>query len=222
VLILATVPLWWSWGRPGTEVGSLASLASSGAAQQRGTHRGPAVVPSARSVHGLWNDRIHSGLLDRFRQRAKPVPPVRLRAPAIGVDAPVVPVGVHSVDGAMDVPVDVSRVGWYRYSAQPGKAGSSVVIGHVDSRAQGIGAFFRLRDLMPGASVFIRLADGTNQRFAVVARREYRKEALPPRIFARSGRPILTLVTCGGPFDQATGHYLDNVVVFALPARPGG
>ena len=28
----------------------------------------------------------------------------------------------------------------------------------------------------------------------------------------------LVLVTCGGPFDQAAGHYRDNIVVTAVPA----
>jgi hypothetical protein len=26
----------------------------------------------------------------------------------------------------------------------------------------------------------------------------------------------LRIVTCGGTFDQATGHYLSNVIVFAI------
>ena len=25
----------------------------------------------------------------------------------------------------------------------------------------------------------------------------------------------LRLVTCGGPFDKATGHYVDNIIVYA-------
>ena len=52
--------------------------------------------------------------------------------------------------------------------------------------------------------------------------------------------PALRLVTCGGPFDAATGQYLDNIIVYAhlvsaqrgwpgryrratpaIPARPG-
>jgi hypothetical protein len=33
--------------------------------------------------------------------------------------------------------------------------------------------------------------------------------------FVNSGAPKLALVTCGGPFDAATGHYLDNVIVWA-------
>ena len=27
--------------------------------------------------------------------------------------------------------------------------------------------------------------------------------------------PEFRLITCGGPFDTASGHYLDNVIVFA-------
>jgi hypothetical protein len=33
-----------------------------------------------------------------------------------------------------------------------------------------------------------------------------------------TGPPKLALVTCGGPFVSATGHYLDNVIVWATPA----
>lgn len=29
----------------------------------------------------------------------------------------------------------------------------------------------------------------------------------------------LRLLTCGGAFDRATGHYVDNIVVFAALAR---
>jgi hypothetical protein len=28
----------------------------------------------------------------------------------------------------------------------------------------------------------------------------------------------LALVTCGGPFDSATGHYEDNIVAYAVPS----
>jgi hypothetical protein len=218
VLILATVPIWWAWGRAALDVGSLKRLQTSTDPVQGGGHRAPTLVPAEDAARGAWNERVHSGLLARFRQRPDPVPPVRLRVPAVGVDAPVVPVGIQRGDGSIDIPFDVSLVGWYRFSSQPGRPGSSVVVGHVDSRAQGAGAFFRLRDVMPGSAVVVRLADGTMHRFRVVARRQYRKEALPSRIYARSGRPVLTLVTCGGPFDQSTGHYMDNVVIFALPA----
>jgi hypothetical protein len=46
------------------------------------------------------------------------------------------------------------------------------------------------------------------------------KTQLPPSLWVSTGTPKLALVTCGGPFDSATGHYLDNVIVWAAPA-PG-
>jgi len=36
-------------------------------------------------------------------------------------------------------------------------------------------------------------------------------------VFARTGKARLVLVTCGGPFDQRSGHYKDNIVVTAVP-----
>ena len=42
------------------------------------------------------------------------------------------------------------------------------------------------------------------------------KEALPVgRIWDRTRQPVLRLITCGGSFDRSTGHYRDNVVVYA-------
>jgi hypothetical protein len=53
----------------------------------------------------------------------------------------------------------------------------------------------------------------------VVAREEYDKTKIPlAKYFATDGAPRLTLITCGGPFNEATGHYRDNVVVTAVPA----
>jgi hypothetical protein len=43
------------------------------------------------------------------------------------------------------------------------------------------------------------------------------KDRLPNDIHSLKGRERLVLVTCGGPFDEAGGHYLDNVVVTAVP-----
>ena len=34
-------------------------------------------------------------------------------------------------------------------------------------------------------------------------------------VYGKSAYPSLRLITCGGPFDRATGHYVDNIVVYA-------
>jgi hypothetical protein len=42
------------------------------------------------------------------------------------------------------------------------------------------------------------------------------KDAFPTAsVYGKSGDPSLRLITCGGPFDQATGHYTDNIIVYA-------
>ena len=42
------------------------------------------------------------------------------------------------------------------------------------------------------------------------------KEALPTeRIWNRTSEPVLRLITCGGSFDRSSGHYRDNIIVFA-------
>jgi len=41
---------------------------------------------------------------------------------------------------------------------------------------------------------------------------------LPADIFAQDGPARLVLISCGGPFDRTAGSYLDNIVVFAVPA----
>lgn len=150
---------------------------------------------------------------------AKPriVPPKALRIPAIDVVASVNPVGVDD-KGDFAVPPSVDEVGWYKFG--PGvntSAGSIVIAGHVDSREQGRGAFYRLRELDRGDEVTVTGADGRTHTFRVIGREEYRKTKIPlDKYFARDGKPRLTLITCGGPFDRATRHYRDNIVITAV------
>ncbi|GIJ07032.1 class F sortase [Micromonospora andamanensis] len=147
------------------------------------------------------------------------VRPVRLRIPSIGVTARVGPVGVNERTKEFDVPPSVDQIGWYRYG--PGletDSGSVVIAGHVDSAEQGRGAFYRLRELAPGDTVTATGDDGTERTYRVVAREEYDKTKIPlERYFARDGRPRLTLITCGGPFDAEARRYRDNIVVTASP-----
>jgi hypothetical protein len=145
--------------------------------------------------------------------------PARVRIPQLRVDAPVDPVGVRD-DGAMQVPSDGDRVGWYRFGPAPGAAaGSAVLAGHVDTRGGGLGVLFRLRDAGLGTRVEIVTASGRRLVYRVTGRQEVVRTRLPDALFARDGSPRLVLVTCGGPYDKARwGGYRDNVVVLARPA----
>ena len=154
------------------------------------------------------------------RGTAVPAWPAELVVPSAGLRAAVVPVGVDST-GAMALPGDVSRVGWYSYGTRPGSpTGSAVLAGHVDSRERGLGALAALRRVSPGDRLAVRLADGRTLGYRAVARETIGKTAMPLReLFARDGGPRLTVITCGGPFDARTGHYSDNLVITAVPVQ---
>ena len=143
--------------------------------------------------------------------------PVSVDIPAIGVESRLLHLGLNA-DGTIQVPslVTSSRdAAWYKYSATPGQIGSSVIEGHVDSY-QGAAVFFRLGALRPGDTVNVTLADGVTAIFRVTGVREYAKSRFPAKaIYGATDFAALRLVTCGGAFDYATGHYLSSTVVFA-------
>jgi hypothetical protein len=144
--------------------------------------------------------------------------PLHVRIPTLGIDAPLVPSAVDVANGVLGVPDDIRRPGWWRDGAAPGdRAGAVLVAGHVDSASRGAGAFFGLQTARRGTRVELRMRNGRTREYRVVSVRLMAKEKLPTDIYSRSGRPRLVLVTCGGPFDEATRHYRDNVVVTAVP-----
>jgi hypothetical protein len=150
--------------------------------------------------------------------------PVSVSIPAIGVHSRLLHLGLNS-DGTVQVPSVVTssdEAAWYKYSATPGQIGSSVIEGHVDSD-QGPAVFFRLGALRPGDTVDVTLADGVTAIFRVTGVREYAKSRFPAKaIYGATDYAALRLITCGGAFDYATGHYLSSTVVFAslASARP--
>ncbi|MGH7161167.1 MAG: class F sortase [Acetobacteraceae bacterium] len=143
--------------------------------------------------------------------------PVSVNIPAIGVASKLLHLGLNS-DGTMQVPsltTSANEAAWYKYSAAPGQIGASVIEGHVDSY-RGPAVFFRLGALHPGDAVDVTLADGITAIFRVTGVREYLKSNFPAKsIYGSTGYAALRLITCGGTFDYATGHYLSSTVVFA-------
>lgn len=141
-------------------------------------------------------------------------PPTHLWIPRIGVASDLVPLGLNP-DDTVEVPSVPAQAGWYDLGPAPGQAGSSVILGHLDS-SEGPAVFFRLDELVAGDRLRVRLADGNVERFEVVRVATYANEDFPAReVYAGSPRrSTLNLVTCGGEYDPARGGYQSNVVVF--------
>ena len=143
--------------------------------------------------------------------------PVSVAIPDIGVRSPLLRLGLNP-DGSIQVPdlaTSADEAAWYEYSVTPGQIGTAVIEGHVDSEV-GPAVFYRLGALRPGDHIDVTLADGMTAVFRVTGVREYSKNDFPTEmIYGRTNYASLRLVTCGGTFDYATGHYLSSVVVFA-------
>lgn len=139
--------------------------------------------------------------------------PTELKIPAISLAVSLSTLGLNP-DGTVQVPTDVQQPGWYRFGPSPGEIGAAVILGHVDS-AEGPGVFFRLRSLVAGTVIEVTLADGITAQFKVNSVATYLKTNFPSQaVYTSDGHSALQLVTCGGAFDTATGHYLSNIVVY--------
>jgi hypothetical protein len=184
--------------RSGASSAEVADSPPSTAAHRRGHH----VAPRPRSGGGIV--------------------PARLTLPRQHATAATVPIGV-APSGALDLPADPRVVGWWSGGALPGStAGSVVMAGHLDAVTQGLGALAALLHVSINDPVEVAGLDGTVLRYRVTARHTQPKSQLPRRVFQTAGAPVLTLVTCGGPYDRSTHHYRNNVVVTAAPVTNEG
>ncbi|TDC67462.1 class F sortase [Streptomyces hainanensis] len=151
-------------------------------------------------------------------------PPRSVEIETLGVRADIVERGVDAAGGVEPPPMSSpDLVGWYGGGPTPGAAGSSVLVGHVDTEREPA-VFYALSTLEPGAEVRVERADGAVAEFTVrgvdvVEREEFDAE----RVYGASGPASgsgqrdaeLRLITCGGTFDRERQSYSANVVVSA-------
>ena len=185
--------------------------------------RAPAPAPLATPQH-----RAHVPVIPSGRATENPdfgmtgsamasSKPVALDIPSIGVHSSLLHLG-QDADGALEVPAgdNYNDAAWYRYSPTPGSIGPAVLLGHVDSAAEGPSVFFRLGELKRGDRISVKRADGSVAVFAVDEVKRYPKDDFPTKlVYGDIDHAGLRILTCGGAFDDAAGHYLDNIVVFA-------
>lgn len=173
---------------------------------------------------GGWDDSLRMGMSTEVAassggsERVLPKsPPVSLDVDAIGVHTRLHDLGLDAT-GGIEAPSGAryDEAAWYRHSPMPGSLGPSIILGHVDSASNGPSVFFRLGGLVRGDRISVTRADGSVARFIVQAVASYSKNDFPTeRVYGDLDHAGLRLITCGGVFDDASGHYEDNIVVFA-------
>lgn len=142
-------------------------------------------------------------------------PASRISVRAVGVDAPIVDVGLDA-NGWIEAPPaqDPNLAGWYQNGIAPGQQGTAVIVGHVDN-AGGPAVFYGLGSTQKGQHVEVTRYDGRVAVFEVYGVEVFSKNSFPgARVYGDTGSPELRVITCGGGYSRGTG-YDGNVVVFA-------
>jgi sortase A len=146
-------------------------------------------------------------------------PPDRIVAPAIGLDAPVVPIGWKTVEenGQTVTEWEVAdyAAGWHKTSAYPGNVSNIVISAHHNIRGE---VFRYVVNLEPGDIVDLYVGP-TVYRYVVTEKYILKEKGMPPEVRQENARWIaptdderLTLVTCW-PYTNNT----HRVVVVAKP-----
>jgi sortase (surface protein transpeptidase) len=121
----------------------------------------------------------------------------------------------------METPGDYADTGWFAPGPEPGERGAAVIAGHIDSKS-GPAVFYRLGELHRGDSIRVTVAGGRTIRFTVDGVERWPKAKFPTkRVFGTTRAATLRLITCSGAFDRATGHYVDNTIVYAVRGTAG-
>jgi sortase (surface protein transpeptidase) len=142
--------------------------------------------------------------------------PVRLSIPAIGIDAPIEPVGVTSA-GDLAIPAQKpwEDVGWYKSGPHPGEKGSAVIDGHLDRPGGYPAVFWRLRDLQVGNEVMVIDARGMALHFRVTGIAYYPPQEAPiQEIFANQSGRYLNLITCAGDWIPSQHQTTLRLIVY--------
>ena len=151
---------------------------------------------------------------------AKPLPtapgiPVRLKIPALKIDAAVESLGLNSV-GEMDTPKGPDDVAWYKFGQRPGFTGSAVIAGHSNWYNGAPAVFDNLNKLNAGDKLYVVGDNGLTTTFVVRELRDYDQHNDASGVFgSNDAKAHLNLITCEGIWNKKTQSFSKRLVVFA-------
>lgn len=140
--------------------------------------------------------------------------PTQLTVASVGISTELETLGLLD-DGSLATPVDTDLAGWYGGGVKPGAVGPAVIAGHVSWNGVK-SVFFRLSEIAIGDQITVAQEDGSEVNFRVTRVEQHPKDEFPTlEVYGNTATPQLRLVTCGGDFNDSSGHFYDNIIVFA-------
>jgi LPXTG-site transpeptidase (sortase) family protein len=139
----------------------------------------------------------------------------RLVIEKLGVDARIEPVDLDATH-AMAAPSSLSTVGWYDRGPSPGEPGDAVIDGHYGLPSDPA-VFRNLHALSAGDLIVVIWPDGRRVTFRVTSSVVVASDARAPAgLFAKTGSPRLSLITCGGAWQQDQATYSQRLIITAI------
>lgn len=121
--------------------------------------------------------------------------------PTLGVEAPVVKVGIDG-ENKMVVPTNARDVAWLDRGGIPGYTNNLVLAGHI-SYSRVSGSFMRIGSLRPGDEIVLKM-NGEKLRYRVTWACLFgRNTDRASQIMGYTDVPSVTLISCGGGWDAA-------------------
>lgn len=149
--------------------------------------------------------------------------PMRLIIPKLNVVTSFQYLGL-TPDGTMEIPNNITDVGWFTGSVRPGEKGVSIITGHVAQIRGGIltkpGVFYALNELRPGEKLYVLNDKGESRTFVVRESRLYDPVADATDVFTSNDDGAhLNFITCEGTWNQEQLSYSKRLVVFTDAAQ---
>jgi len=147
--------------------------------------------------------------------------PIQFQVLNLAIDAPVEQGQI--TDGVMVDPSGPFIITWYEQLSSLGEGTNVVMAGHVDYWTTGPAILWPFKEpgIAPGELIQVSAEDGRLFEYEVEWSRLYNvaedltPEVIQDEIVGHTGGESLTIITCGGAFDQASGEYLERQVVRA-------
>jgi len=137
--------------------------------------------------------------------------------PAIGVDAPIVTIGIRTFsDGSVtwDTTNLTTQVGYLDGTSWFGEGGNIVLGGHSELAERAPAVFYRLDELVVGDEIIINTGNG-ERRYTIT--RTFDVDAFDLSIVYPTNHEQLTIMTCDTS-SYVNGAYTRRTVVIAVPA----
>lgn len=134
-------------------------------------------------------------------------PPVELKIPVIGLDTPVIQVGLNEKK-LVDVPSQLA--GWYRGGVIPGETGNSTIQGHVTA------VFRNIDKLNVGDMLLVKDGEGKVREFMVLEKELVETQKFNvQKVYGATNNKRLNLITCAGRFDIQTKDFDQRMIIYS-------